>query len=46
MNPDLEKLVQLHQAEVELERLDSELDVVPRLKGELEERLARDRGRL
>ena len=46
MNPDLEKLIQLHQAEVELKRLDSELDDVPRLKGELEERVARDRGRL
>ncbi|MEE8217963.1 MAG: hypothetical protein V3S03_03265 [Vicinamibacteria bacterium] len=46
MNPDLEKLIQLHQAEVELKRLDSELDDVPRLKGELEERVARDRERL
>jgi hypothetical protein len=46
MNPDLEKLTGLHQAEVELKRLDSELEDIPRLKGELEEKLARERGRL
>ena len=46
MNPDLEKLIRLHQAESELKRLDAELGDVPRLQGELDERLARDRGRL
>jgi predicted nucleic acid-binding Zn-ribbon protein len=46
MNPDLEKLIRLHQAESELKRLDSELADIPRLQGELDERLARDRGRL
>jgi hypothetical protein len=46
MNPDLEKLIRLHQAESELKRLHSELDAVPRRQGELDERLARDRGRL
>ena len=46
MNPDLEKLLRLHQAEVELKRLDSELEEIPRLKGELEERLAGERRRL
>jgi len=46
MNPDLEKLIELHQAESELTRLDSELAEVPRLRSELNERLARDRGRL
>jgi predicted nucleic acid-binding Zn-ribbon protein len=46
MNPDLEKLIRLHQAESEIKRLDSELADIPRLKGERDERLARDRGRL
>ena len=46
MNPDLERLIRLHQAEGELKRLDSELEAVPRRRGELDERLARDRGRL
>ena len=46
MNPDLEKLIDLHKAEIELKRLDSDLAEVPRLRGELEERVARDRGRL
>jgi predicted nucleic acid-binding Zn-ribbon protein len=46
MNPDLEKLVRLHQAESELKRLDSELAEVPRFRSELNERVARDRGRL
>jgi predicted nucleic acid-binding Zn-ribbon protein len=46
MNPDLEKLIRLHQAESELKRLDAELADVPRLQGKLDERLARDRGRL
>jgi predicted nucleic acid-binding Zn-ribbon protein len=46
MNPDLENLIRLHKAENELKRLDTELANVPRLRSELEERLARDRGRL
>ena len=46
MNPDLEKLINLHKAETELKSLDSDLAEVPRLRGELDERLARDRGRL
>ncbi len=46
MNPDLEKLIRLHQAQVELQRLDSELEEIPRLKGELDERLAGERRRL
>ena len=46
MNPDLEKLIDLHRAESELKRLDGELAEVPRLRKALEERLARDRGRL
>jgi predicted nucleic acid-binding Zn-ribbon protein len=46
MNPDLEKLVDLHHAETEVARLDAELAAIPRLRKELEARLARDRGRL
>jgi predicted nucleic acid-binding Zn-ribbon protein len=46
MNPDLEKIIDLHHAETELKRLDSELAEVPRARQALEERLARDKGRL
>jgi uncharacterized protein len=46
MNADLEKLVRLHQAESHLRQLDSEIAELPRLRQELEERLARDRARL
>ena len=46
MNPDLEKLIRLHLAELELTRLDSELADIPRLNSEVEDRLARERGRL
>ena len=46
MNSDLERLIELHRAESELKRLDAELAHVPRLRGELEARVARDRGRL
>jgi predicted nucleic acid-binding Zn-ribbon protein len=46
MNPDLEKLVDLHRAEMELKQLDRELEEVPRLRQALEERLAGERGRL
>ena len=38
MNPDLEKLIRLHQAEVELKRLDSELEEIPLLQSALEEK--------
>jgi predicted nucleic acid-binding Zn-ribbon protein len=46
MNPDLEKLIRLHQTETELKRIDSELAEIPRQRSELDERVARDRGRL
>jgi predicted nucleic acid-binding Zn-ribbon protein len=46
MNPDLEKLIDLHHAETELRRLEAELDEIPRLREALEARLAKDRGRL
>jgi len=46
MNPDLEKLVDLHRADMELKRFDAELAEVPRLRQVLEERLASKRGRL
>jgi predicted nucleic acid-binding Zn-ribbon protein len=46
MNPDLAKLIDLHHAETELKRLDAALADIPRVRGELEARVARDRGRL
>jgi predicted nucleic acid-binding Zn-ribbon protein len=46
MNSDLEKLVRLHHAEADLRRVESELAEVPRLRKQLEDRLARDRSRL
>jgi predicted nucleic acid-binding Zn-ribbon protein len=46
MNADLEKLVRLHHAEASLRRVESELAEVPRLRKEIEDRLARDRSRL
>jgi predicted nucleic acid-binding Zn-ribbon protein len=46
MNPDLAGLVQLHQLEVELARLEHDLAEVPRQRKALDERLARDRSRL
>jgi hypothetical protein len=46
MNPDLEKLVRLHHAEALLKRLEADLAELPRLRRELDERLARDRSRL
>jgi hypothetical protein len=46
MNADLEKLVRLHLAETDLKRVDAELAEIPRLRQELEDRLARDRSRL
>jgi hypothetical protein len=46
MNPDLEKLVRLHHAEAALKRVESDLAEVPRLRKEVEDRLARDRSHL
>ena len=46
MNPDLEKLVRLHHAEVDLKRVEAELAEVPRKKHAVEEALAHDRSRL
>jgi predicted nucleic acid-binding Zn-ribbon protein len=46
MNPDLEKLIDLHHAETEIARLEAGLAAIPRLREELEARLAGDRGRL
>ncbi|HEX9188255.1 MAG TPA: C4-type zinc ribbon domain-containing protein [Vicinamibacteria bacterium] len=46
MNPDLEKLVRLHHAETDLKRVQTDLGELPRLRQEIDERLARDRARL
>jgi predicted nucleic acid-binding Zn-ribbon protein len=46
MNADLEKLVRLHTLELELGREEGELAAIPRLRQELADRLAADRGRL
>jgi hypothetical protein len=46
MNPDLEKLVRLHTAEVELKRVEAELGEIPKKRRAIEERLARDRSHL
>ena len=46
MNPDLEKLIDLHRAETELRRLDTELGEIPKLRQTLDDRVARDKGRL
>jgi predicted nucleic acid-binding Zn-ribbon protein len=46
MNPDLEKLVRLHHAEAESRRLDAELAQIPRVRQELEGRIAAERARL
>jgi predicted nucleic acid-binding Zn-ribbon protein len=46
MNPDLEKLVRLHRAESEMKRVESELAGVPRLRQQLEARVAGERARL
>jgi len=43
MNPDLEKLVRLHNAEVELKRVEAELAEIPQKRRAIEERLERDR---
>jgi predicted nucleic acid-binding Zn-ribbon protein len=46
MNPDLEKLVRLHHVESDLKRVDADLAAIPRLRQEIEDRLARDRSHL
>jgi uncharacterized protein len=46
MNADLEKLVHLHHVETDLKRAETELAEAPRLRKEIEDRLARDRARL
>jgi len=46
MNPDLEKLVQLHRVESDLARVESELTSIPRLRQALVDRVAVDRGHL
>jgi predicted nucleic acid-binding Zn-ribbon protein len=46
MNPDLEKLVRLHQTETHLKAAQAGLGEVPRQRAEIEGRLARDRARL
>jgi hypothetical protein len=46
MNTDLEKLIRLHHTDQELRRLESELGQVPRVRQELDARLAGERSRL
>jgi predicted nucleic acid-binding Zn-ribbon protein len=46
MNPDLEKLVRLHRAESEMKRVETEIAGIPRLREDLEARLAAERFRL
>ena len=46
MNPDLEKLVRLHQTETELKHVESELGEIPQKRRAIEERLGRDRAHL
>ena len=46
MNADLEKLVRLHRVEGDLKRVEADLAEAPRLRKEIETRLARDRARL
>jgi hypothetical protein len=46
MNSDLEKVVRLHHAEAALARVEADLADVPRLRREIEGRLAADRARL
>jgi uncharacterized protein len=46
MHADLEKLIALQQAEVELRRVKGQLADVPRVRAELDARLASERGRL
>jgi predicted nucleic acid-binding Zn-ribbon protein len=46
MNPDLEKLVRLHRVDSELKLVESGLAAVPRLRQQIDDRLARDRAHL
>ena len=46
MNPDLEKLVQLHRTETELKHVEAELGEIPKKRQEIDDRLARDRSHL
>jgi predicted nucleic acid-binding Zn-ribbon protein len=46
MNPDLEKLVRLHNTEFELKRVEAELGEIPQKRRAIEERLERDRSHL
>lgn len=46
MNTDLEKLIRLQRAESELRRIETDLAEIPRLKADLEARLAQECGRL
>jgi predicted nucleic acid-binding Zn-ribbon protein len=46
MHPDLEQLVRLQKAESDLRRVEADLGEVPRLKEDLDGRLALDRSRL
>jgi hypothetical protein len=46
MNPDLEKLVRLHQTETELKHVESELGEIPQKRRAIEDRLGRDRAHL
>jgi len=46
MNPTLESLVRLQQAENDLRRVESELLAIPRAKAEVEARVAEEQGRL
>jgi predicted nucleic acid-binding Zn-ribbon protein len=46
MNPDLERLIRLQQAETDLRRVEAELAEVPGKRAELDAGLARERGRL
>jgi hypothetical protein len=46
MNPDLEKLVRLHHADAEYRRIEAEVAQVPRVRQEIDARLAAERARL
>jgi hypothetical protein len=46
MNPDLEKLVRLHNTEFELKRVEAELAEIPKKRRAIEERLERDRSHM
>ena len=46
MNPDLEKLVRLHHVESDLKRVQLSLAEIPRLRSQIDDRLAHDRSHL